>query len=35
VVPEGQARIRLQVSDALSYEDIDWAADLIHKLVKE
>lgn len=29
VVPEGQARIRLQVSDVLSYEDIDWAADLI------
>ncbi|HBG76711.1 MAG TPA: glycine C-acetyltransferase, partial [Clostridiales bacterium] len=34
VVPEGQARIRLQVSDALSYEDIDRAADEIQELVK-
>ena len=34
VVPEGQARIRLQVSDALSYEDIDRAADVIQKLVE-
>jgi glycine C-acetyltransferase len=25
VVPEGTARIRIQVSDALSYEDIDYA----------
>lgn len=33
VVPHGQARIRLQVSDALSYEDIDWAAEVIQKLV--
>ncbi|HHY81333.1 MAG TPA: glycine C-acetyltransferase [Clostridiales bacterium] len=34
VVPEGQARIRLQVSDSLTYEDIDWAADVIQKLVE-
>ena len=34
VVPEGQSRIRLQVSDALSYEDIDRAADGIQQLVK-
>lgn len=33
VVPEGQARIRLQVSDSLTYEDIDRAADIIQKLV--
>jgi glycine C-acetyltransferase len=25
VVPEGTARIRIQVSDALSYEDIDYS----------
>ncbi|HPT78074.1 MAG TPA: glycine C-acetyltransferase [Candidatus Atribacteria bacterium] len=33
VVPEGQARIRLQVSDSLSYEDIDRAVEVIHRLV--
>jgi glycine C-acetyltransferase len=33
VVPEGQARIRLQVSDALTYEDIDRAAEIIENLV--
>jgi len=32
VVPEGEARIRLQVSDALSYEDIDKAVDKISKV---
>jgi glycine C-acetyltransferase len=29
VVPEGVARIRLQVSDSLSYENIDYAVDVI------
>ena len=29
VVPEGTARIRLQISDALSYEDLDKALDVI------
>jgi len=33
VVPEGEARIRLQVSDSLSYEDIEKAADIIEKVV--
>lgn len=33
VVPEGQARIRLQVSESLTYEDIDRAAEVIQKLV--
>jgi glycine C-acetyltransferase len=33
VVPEGEARIRLQVSDSLTYEDIDRAAEIIQKLV--
>lgn len=28
VVPEGKARIRIQVSEALSYEDIDYAVDV-------
>lgn len=35
VVPKGEARIRLQVSDALSYEDIDWASEVIQKLVTD
>ena len=29
VVPEGSARIRLQISDALSYEELDQALDVI------
>lgn len=29
VVPEGTARIRIQVSDALSYKDIDFSTDVI------
>lgn len=32
VVPEGTARIRLQVSDALTYEDIDRAADVVKEV---
>jgi len=35
VVPEGQARIRLQVSDALSYEEIDEAIRIIKKVVEK
>jgi glycine C-acetyltransferase len=31
VVPEGTARIRLQISDALSYEDLDRALEVIQK----
>ncbi|HHU33117.1 MAG: glycine C-acetyltransferase [Zhaonellaceae bacterium] len=29
VVPEGTARIRLQISDALSYEELDYAIDVL------
>jgi len=29
VVPEGEARVRLQISDALSYEELDKAIDII------
>jgi glycine C-acetyltransferase len=32
VVPEGKARIRLQVSDALSYEDIDKGIEVLLKV---
>ena len=32
VVPEGTARIRLQISDALSYEDLDKALAVIQKV---
>lgn len=35
VVPEGQARIRLQVTDALSYEDIDEAIGVIKKVMEK
>ena len=31
VVPQGKARIRIQVSDALTYKDIDYAMDLLSK----
>ncbi len=34
VVPEGHARIRLQISDALSYEDLDRALDVIINVMK-
>ena len=34
VVPKDQARIRLQVSDALSYENIDWAVEVIQNLIE-
>ena len=32
VVPEGAARIRLQVSDALTYEDIDYSVSVISEV---
>jgi len=32
VVPEGKARIRLQVSDALSFEDIDKGIEVLLKV---
>jgi len=35
VVPEGTARIRLQISDALGYEDLDKALAVIQKAVLE
>ena len=35
VVPEGSARIRLQISDALSYEDLDEALSVMKKLKRE
>lgn len=35
VVPEGQARIRIQVSDALSYEDIDYSINVLKKALSE
>jgi len=35
VVPEGKARIRLQISDALSYADLDRALEVIRKAFGE
>ncbi|MCL1997598.1 MAG: aminotransferase class I/II-fold pyridoxal phosphate-dependent enzyme [Turicibacter sp.] len=35
VVPEGEARIRLQISDALTFEDIDKAVVVIEECVKK
>lgn len=35
VVPEGEARVRLQVSDALSYKDLDKAIDIIIDVMKQ
>jgi len=35
VVPEGQARLRIQVSDALTYEDIDYSIDVLTKVLRE
>ena len=35
VVPEGKARIRLQISDALDYADLDFAAKIIKDAVRE
>ena len=35
VVPEGTARIRLQISDALSYTDLDRALEVIGKAFRE
>ncbi|MFO7612739.1 MAG: glycine C-acetyltransferase [Clostridia bacterium] len=35
VVPEGTARIRLQVSDALSYDDLDNAVSVISEVYKK
>ena len=35
VVPKGKARIRLQVSDALTYKDIDYAVDVLAKIYDE
>jgi glycine C-acetyltransferase len=32
VVPEGTARVRLQISDALGYEDLDKALEVIKKV---
>jgi len=29
VVPEGAARVRLQISDALSYEELDLAVEVV------
>ena len=34
VVPEGKARIRIQVSDALSYEEIDFSVRTLRECVK-
>jgi glycine C-acetyltransferase len=34
VVPEGKARIRMQISDALEYKDIDFAVSVIKDAVK-
>ncbi|NSW91830.1 MAG: glycine C-acetyltransferase [Firmicutes bacterium] len=34
IVPEGTARIRIQVSDALSYTDMDYAIDVIKESVR-
>jgi glycine C-acetyltransferase len=35
VVPEGAARIRFQVSQAHSEDDLRWAADLIARTFKK
>ncbi len=35
VVPEGEARIRLQISDTLSYEELDKALEIIVETMKE
>jgi 7-keto-8-aminopelargonate synthetase-like enzyme len=35
VVPEGTARIRLQVSDALSMEDLDFAVRIVQEAMRE
>jgi glycine C-acetyltransferase len=35
VVPEGQARIRIQVSDALTYEDIDYSIEVLKRVLEE
>jgi len=35
VVPEGKARIRVQVSDALTYEDIDLAVRVLYECVRQ
>jgi len=35
VVPEGQARIRIQVSDALTYDDIDYSIDVLKRVLNE
>jgi glycine C-acetyltransferase len=35
VVPEGVARIRMQISDALEYKDLDFAATVIRDAVNE
>lgn len=35
VVPEGQARIRIQVSDALTYDDIDYSIDVLKRVLSE
>ncbi len=35
VVPEGAARIRLQVSDALSLEDLDFAVRIVQEAMRE
>jgi glycine C-acetyltransferase len=35
VVPEGVARIRMQISDALEYKDLDFAAKVIKEAVNE
>jgi len=34
VVPEGKARIRIQVSDVLSYDDIDYAVEVLKECCK-
>lgn len=34
VVPEGEARVRLQISDSLSYEDLDKAFDILVEVLK-
>ncbi|MBM7582571.1 7-keto-8-aminopelargonate synthetase-like enzyme [Caldicoprobacter guelmensis] len=35
VVPEGQARIRIQVSDALTYDDIDYSIGVLKRVLCE
>ena len=34
VVPEGEARIRIQISDALSYEDLDEALSVVTRILE-